>query len=137
MPSAAIRLCNACEGLPDWCGAGGFVPVPTFEEVLARFRDEPIAINVEIKNVPTDPEGFDPLDEKLLPAMVALVARHPEYIPDRILVSSFNFKTTTHLKAVAPEIPVAFLTINPADAHGELAFAKATGCRPFSRRTTA
>lgn len=120
---AELRECNACA---TFCAEYPFVPLSSFEDVLQRFSNASVAINVEIKNVPTDPATFDPLDRVLLPAMIDLVRAHPEYVPDRILVSSFNFKTTTHLTAMASEIPVALLTLNPADAHGEAAIARAT-----------
>lgn len=118
-----LKECNACAA---HCATHPFVPLSTFDEVLAHYANGTVRINVEIKNAPTEPHAFDPADVVLLPAVVDAIRAHPEYLPDRVLVSSFNFRTTTELKRVAPEIPVALLTLNPADAHAEAAFSSAT-----------
>ncbi len=122
---AELRSCNACA---DFCTEHPFVPLSSLDEVLDALADESIRIMIEIKNDPTEPETFDPLDLVLLPAVAQSLNRHPDYLDaGRIMVSSFNFKTTTLMHHLVPGLPVGFLTLNPVDAHAELAYAYATG----------
>ncbi len=122
---AQLRSCNACA---DFCDEHPFVPLSTLDEVFEALADERIAIMVEIKNDPTEPETFDPVDLVLLPAVAEVLNRHPAYLDaGRVMVSSFNFKTTTLIHHLVPDLPVGFLTLNPVDPHAELAYAATTG----------
>ncbi len=122
---AQLRACNACA---DFCHEYPFVPISTLDEVFNALADDTIGIMVEIKNDPTEAQTFDPLDNNLLPAVAEVLRRHPDYLETgRVMVSSFNFKTTTLIHNMVPGLPVGFLTLNPLDPHAELAYAAGTG----------
>jgi glycerophosphoryl diester phosphodiesterase len=67
-----------------------------------------VAVNVEIKNDPVEPD-FDPA-ETLADDVVALLRARPEP-PRTWLVSSFRLATVDRVRALAPELATAYLTL--------------------------
>jgi len=84
--------------------AGQGERVPTLEEYLALAAAHPVLTNIELKN---DRVPYAGLEEKTL----ELVRRHG--LEARIIFSSFNHDSVIKCKALAPEIPCAFLTDSP------------------------
>lgn len=85
--------------------------VPSLAEALEACGD--LGVNIEIKNMPDDPD-YDA--EHQLSAAVAGVVR--AYLPlDRVLVTSFNIDSVDRLGEIDPEIPTGLLVFelgNPA-----------------------
>ena len=67
----------------------------------------PMYVNIEIKNVPIDPD-WDP-DESVAAGVVALVEDMD--IADRVIVSSFGMGAIDAVRAANPDIPTAWLTV--------------------------
>jgi glycerophosphoryl diester phosphodiesterase len=65
-------------------------------------------VNVEIKNDPSEPD-FDPSESIAADTVAALLDRHHN---DRWLISSFRMETIDRCRALAPEIPTAYLTVD-------------------------
>ena len=87
--------------LPPW--------VPTLEDALDAC--EGMVVNVEIKNLPGDPD-FDP-SERIAVAVAELVGARlgrPE-----VVVSSFNLMTVDAVRAVDPAIATGWLTLDAFD----------------------
>ncbi|MEY2567525.1 MAG: glycerophosphoryl diester phosphodiesterase [Actinomycetota bacterium] len=78
------------------------VEMPTLSEVLAAVSGR---INVEIKNLPTEP-GWD-ADE----AIAVAVAEAVRSQRDRIVVSAFTLASIDAVRAAAPEVPTGWLTL--------------------------
>ena len=75
--------------------------IPTLEEIIESLDDKMI-FNIELTNYAT------PADE--LPDLVAeIVSRYQ--IKDRVLYSSFNFRTLKRIKKLSPSSPVAVLAL--------------------------
>lgn len=87
--------------------------VPTLGQVLAAGS---WFVNIEIKNEPDEP-GHDP-SGALVDGVVAEVAAHDA--GRRVLLSSFDWATVCRVRAVAPELAVAWLvwTGTPGDPQG-------------------
>ncbi|HVT76147.1 MAG TPA: glycerophosphodiester phosphodiesterase [Acidimicrobiales bacterium] len=68
-------------------------------------------VNIEIKNVPIDPD-FDP-EERVAAGVVAMVRRLK--IADRVVVSSFGLAAIDAVRAADPSIPTGWLTISAYD----------------------
>ena len=102
----------SCDELP------GFVP--SLAEALEECHG--MGVNIEIKNVPSDPD-FD-AEHLVSDAVAGLVQAYLG--PERALVSSFNIDTLDRLRAVDPTIPLAYLydigepasAVSRACAHG-------------------
>ena len=97
--------------------------VPTLHETLAMLSGR-AAVDVEIKNVPGDPD-FDPDDE----VAVGLVHRALDdvaFIGD-VIVSSFNPRSLTASLTLRPEVATGLLTDPTVDAAAALHFARAQG----------
>ncbi len=77
--------------------------IPSLAEALDACGS--LAVNIEIKNWPTDPD-FDPTDA-VADAVVALAAAHPR--KQDLLVSCFHLPTIDHVLACDPELETAFL----------------------------
>jgi glycerophosphoryl diester phosphodiesterase len=106
----------------DWPG-GRSVAVPTLQEVLASLSGR-IAVDIEIKNVPGDPD-FDPNDE----VAVGLVHRALDdvaFVGD-VIVSSFNPLSIARCRELAPHLPTGLLTDRSVEADAGLTFAHAQG----------
>ena len=82
-----------------------------------------MGVNVEIKNLPTEP-GFD--EDAAVAALVAevLADNHPS---QPILVSSFHPGTLAALRAVDPGVATALLTFNLPDPEAAIASCVAAG----------
>ncbi len=82
--------------------------LPESSCTLAEALDvcEPMAVNIEIKNVPIDPD-HDP-ECLLADRVVALL--HERGGRDRVIVSSFGLATVDRVRAVDPSIPTGLLT---------------------------
>ncbi len=68
----------------------------------------PMWVNVEVKNDPREPD-FDATD-RIADDVVALLRGRREP-PSRWLISSFRLETVDRCRAIAPEIPTAYLTV--------------------------
>jgi glycerophosphoryl diester phosphodiesterase len=94
----------------------------------------PLGVNVEIKNLPTDPD-FDPT--------AALVADVATAVADRaqpILVSCFHPPTLARLRAFDDSVATALLTFNLPDPLATIEHARTFGHRalhPFTATVTA
>lgn len=82
--------------------------LPESSCTLAEALDvcEPMAVNIEIKNVPIDPD-HDP-ECLLADRVVALL--HERGGRDRVIVSSFGLATVDRVRAIDPSIPTGLLT---------------------------
>jgi glycerophosphoryl diester phosphodiesterase len=107
--------------------------VPTLHETLGLLSGR-AAVDVEIKNVPGDPD-FDPEDE----VAVELVHRALEdvaFVGD-VIVSSFNPRSIAASRALGPDVPTGLLTNVDVDAAAALHFASEHGhawVLPFADR---
>lgn len=75
-----------------------------------------MAVNVEIKNLPGEPD-HESL-ELVATAVAELVRRRS--LHDRVVVSSFALATIDHVRALDPDIPTAWLTLPGVDQHDAL-----------------
>jgi glycerophosphoryl diester phosphodiesterase len=96
-PLAELRA----DELPPW--------VPLLD--AAYEACEGMAVNVEIKNAPTEPD-FDP-DDRVAAAVVDLVVANR--LQDRTLVSCFNLATVDRVRELDPSVPTAWLTLTGYD----------------------
>jgi glycerophosphoryl diester phosphodiesterase len=87
--------------LPEW--------VPTLAEALEACSD--LWINIEIKNLPDDPD-YDS-EHGLSVAVAGLIAAFDA--ADRVLVSSFNVDSVERIRSIDPTIPLGWLVWGQAD----------------------
>jgi glycerophosphoryl diester phosphodiesterase len=83
--------------------------VPSLAEALEEC--EGMGVNIEIKNLPDDPD-YD-ADHAVVDAVAGLVQAYLG--PDRAIVSSFNMDSVDRLHRVDPSIPVAWLFFEMTD----------------------
>lgn len=83
--------------------------VPTLSEALEACPD--LWLNVEIKNMPDDPD-YDS-EHGLSIAVAGLIAAFD--VADRVIVSSFNMDSVDRIRTVDPSIPLAWLVWGQAD----------------------
>jgi glycerophosphoryl diester phosphodiesterase len=83
--------------------------VPTLVEALEAC--EGMGVNVEIKNLPEDPD-YD-ADHGVAVAVAGLVRAFLP--PERVVVSSFTMGTIDRLRAIDPELPTGWLTFDALD----------------------
>ena len=83
--------------------------VPSLRDALVACG--PMYVNIEIKNVPIDPD-WDP-DESVAAGVVALVEELD--MAGRVIVSCFGMGAIDAVRARAPSIPTAWLTIPSYD----------------------
>jgi glycerophosphoryl diester phosphodiesterase len=83
--------------------------VPLLDAALDACGD--LVVNVEIKNLPGEPD-FDP-EERLATQVARLVA--DERLHERVLVSSFNLKAVDRCLEVDASVPTAFLVMLAPD----------------------
>lgn len=95
--------------------------VPDLAAALDACR--PLLVNVEIKNLPPDPD-FDP-DETVADGVVELLAARGG--ADRVLVSSFNLATVDRVRALDGGVPTAWLRLDLDDPAGVIGAAVARG----------
>jgi glycerophosphoryl diester phosphodiesterase len=81
--------------------------VPTLQAALEACTG--LIVNVEIKNLPTEP-GWDP-DETVAHEVAALV----EPLGHRIVVSAFTLASVDAVRAVAPDVRTGWLTLPSFD----------------------
>jgi glycerophosphoryl diester phosphodiesterase len=104
-------------------GEGRTYSVPTLHETLALLSGR-AAVDVEIKNVPGEPD-FDPDDE----VAVALVHRALDdvaFVGD-VIVSSFNPRSIAVSRELRPGVPTGLLANVDVDAAAALRFAAKEG----------
>jgi glycerophosphoryl diester phosphodiesterase len=97
--------------------------VPTLEEAL-RFCSGGIAVDVEIKNIPGEPD-FEPEHERAVDALFA--ALDAVAFDGPVLVSSFNPASIAHARRARPGIPTGLLTGFSVEARDALSAAAAAG----------
>ena len=102
---------------------GGAAGVPTLEETLRSIAGR-AAADIEIKNVPGDPD-FDPNREDAVEATIAALAATGFDGP--VIVSSFNPLSIARCRELAPRIPTGLLTDPSVDAEAGFAFASEQG----------
>jgi glycerophosphoryl diester phosphodiesterase len=83
--------------------------VPSLAEALEEC--EGMGVNIEIKNLPDDPD-YD-VDHAVVDAVAGLVQAYLG--PERAIVSSFNMDSVDRLHRVDPSIPVAWLFFEMTD----------------------
>jgi glycerophosphoryl diester phosphodiesterase len=106
--------------------------VPSLADALDACA--PLGVNVEIKNLPHDPD-FDP-DAAIAATVLATIAGRDQ----PILVSCFHPGTLARLRALDPTVGTALLTFNLPDPRATIAEAVAAGHRalhPFVATVTA
>jgi len=115
---------------------GGIARVPTLNEALALLSGR-VAVDVEIKNIPGEPD-FEPARERAVEALhEALDAT--AFVGD-VIVSSFNPLSIAASKTMRPEVPTGLLSEPGVDAPAALMFAAGEGhdwVLPFAGRVTA
>jgi glycerophosphoryl diester phosphodiesterase len=105
-------------------GGGAGDIVPTLREALDAIAAAGGAVDVEVKNIPGEPD-FDGPDERLLLATLdELSASSP---PD-VLIKSFNPSTLRRCREVDASIATGLLTIDAVEPMDGLAAATAEGC---------
>jgi glycerophosphoryl diester phosphodiesterase len=102
---------------------GGAAGVPTLEDTLRSLAGR-AAVDIEIKNVPGDPD-FDPDREDTVEA--TLDAIDATGFDGPVIVSSFNPLSIARSRELAPRIPTGLLTDPSVDAEAGFAFAKEQG----------
>lgn len=75
--------------------------IPTFDEYLCFWEKTSLLTNIELKN---DIIPYEGMEERVIAAVRARGLEH------RTILSSFNHLSIMKCKAIAPEIPCAFLT---------------------------
>jgi len=96
---------------------GGFTQVPTLEEALTCLSGR-AAVDVEIKNIPGEPD-FDGENERAVEA--TLRALDDVAFVGTVLISSFNPLSIARALSLAPDVPTGLLTtedIEPLTAFG-------------------
>ncbi len=78
-----------------------FSPPPSLKEVLLRYKDKPLKINIEIKT--------DVIDYPGISEIVLDVCRETKFPIDKLIFSSFNLKTLLELKKLNSKLDLAFL----------------------------
>jgi glycerophosphoryl diester phosphodiesterase len=102
---------------------GRSLTVPTLHETLASLSGR-AAVDVEIKNVPGDPD-FDP-DDDVAVALVHHALDDVAFVGD-VIVSSFNPRSIAVSRALRPEVPTGLLANVDVDAAAALHFAGEQG----------
>jgi glycerophosphoryl diester phosphodiesterase len=102
---------------------GGVTEVPTLEEALGAMSGR-VAVDVEIKNIPGEPD-FDGDREAAVEA--TLEALDSVAFVGSVLISSFNPSSIAHAHASAPDVPTGLLTTEDVNARVALGFAREQG----------
>jgi glycerophosphoryl diester phosphodiesterase len=97
--------------------------VPTLDEVL-RLASGRVAVDVEIKNIPGEPD-FDA--ERELAVEALHLALDVVGFVGSVIVSSFNPRSIAASRALRPEVPTGLLTEYSVDAAAGLRYAAAEG----------
>ncbi len=104
-------------------GAGGPARVPTLEEALGACSGR-VAVDIEIKNIPGEPD-YDPGQGRVVEA--ALEALDDAAFTGEVLISSFDPLSLARSKELAPATPTGLLCIDAVEAHDAFAFASEQG----------
>jgi glycerophosphoryl diester phosphodiesterase len=102
---------------------GGVTEVPTLEETI-RLCSGRIAVDVEIKNIPGEPD-FDADGEPGVEA--TLRALDAVAFSGMVLVSSFNPFSIARSRSLSPGVPTGLLTAQDVEARAAAAYAHAEG----------
>jgi glycerophosphoryl diester phosphodiesterase len=102
---------------------GSRAQVPTLEEALAGCSGR-VAVDIEIKNIPGEPD-FDPQRESAVEATLA--ALDAVAFSGEVLISSFNPLSIALAKELAPEIATGLLTVDAVEAGVAFAYAREQG----------
>jgi glycerophosphoryl diester phosphodiesterase len=113
----------AIKGLGIRTADGGTTQVPTLEETLAALSGR-VAVDVEIKNVPGEPD-FEADRERGVEATLRALDRIGFRGP--VLISSFNPFSIARSRELAPDLPTGLLTAPDVDARAALGFANEQG----------
>jgi glycerophosphoryl diester phosphodiesterase len=99
--------------------------IPTLGDVLDLVAER-VGIDLEVKNLPDEP-SFDSPDESVASAVVDALDRLDEPVRRSMLVSSFNWLSIEHVRAIAPDVATGFLTWPSIDPHAAIAYARERG----------
>jgi glycerophosphoryl diester phosphodiesterase len=102
---------------------GGFTQVPTLEEALTCLSGR-VAVDVEIKNIPGEPD-FDGENERAVEA--TLRSLDAVAFTGKVLISSFNPSSIARVLSLAPDVPTGLLTSEDVDPLAALQFARDQG----------
>ena len=102
---------------------GGGTEVPTLEEALVCLSGR-AAVDVEIKNIPGEPD-FDPGREPAVESTLRALASVG--FEGLALVSSFNPLSIARSRELAPHVPTGLLTTEEVEAEVAIAFAHEQG----------
>ncbi len=102
---------------------GGATEVPTLAEAL-RCCSSRIAVDLEIKNIPGEPD-FD--GERQAAVEATLTALDEVGFSGDVLISSFNPFSLEHAMRLAPDVPTGLLTPYEVDADVAFGFAHGQG----------
>jgi glycerophosphoryl diester phosphodiesterase len=111
---------------------GGSLEVPTLEEALTCLSGR-AAVDVEIKNIPGDPD-FD--GENELAVEATLRALDGVAFVGTVLISSFNPLSIARSHSLAPDVPTGLLTTDDVEPFAAFGFARDQGhgwVLPFSK----
>lgn len=101
---------DAAKRFPEQAGMDG-VAIPSVEDVIARaeaLSGGTVRYNIEIKTTPLAP-GETATPEVFAQALVALITKAG--ITERVTVQSFDWRTLRPVRAIAPGLPTAALTV--------------------------
>src|SRR5712691_860105 len=104
---------------------GGAEQIPTLDEALDCLSGR-LGVDVEIKNVPGEPD-FDPEREEAVEATLAALDRTG--FEGRVLISSFNPLSIARARELLPHIDTGLLTDRDVDARAAVTFARDQGHR--------
>lgn len=113
LPDGRMIVETECADLPE--------SIPSLAEALEAC--EPMGVNIEIKNLPDEPD-YDS-DHAVSEAVAGLVQAY--LCTERSLVTSFNIDALDRLKAVDPTIPCGWLTFDMGDPASAVGRAVAHG----------
>jgi glycerophosphoryl diester phosphodiesterase len=100
------------------------VPIPRLAEVLDLARRTGARLNIEIKNIPTEPESFDATDGFATAVVEAVKAA--ELPSSQLIMQSFWPPNLEVSERLMPAVPTSLLTLAPMN-DGAPAFAAARG----------
>jgi glycerophosphoryl diester phosphodiesterase len=104
--------------------------IPTLREVLELTAGR-IGVDVEVKNLPDDPDFDSPAERSALEVVKLLdefgLADAGSGAGAHVIVSSFNWLSIERVREVAPQLPTGFLTSPAIDPNAALVYARQRG----------